>query len=323
MQVTLESIRDAAAGIAGRIHRTPLMSSASLGRLCGHRVWLKPENLQKTGCFKPRGALNRMRLMPPEQRARGVLTASAGNHAQGLAYAASSLGVPVTVVMPRTAPRAKREATAAMGASIVLHGEIFDDALAHALELRRATGMTFVHPCTDPEVVAGAGTIGLEILEDLPDVDAIVVPVGGGGLLSGIAVGVKALRPRTRLFGVQAAGAPSMKRSMEAGRTVVLESARSIADGMAGRAVFEETLAVFLRHVEDVALVTDASIVRAIGLLLTRCKLLAEGAGAAPVAALLDGALPLPPGSKVVAVVSGGNQDLDLLRLWLVEGPPP
>ncbi|HET9480504.1 MAG TPA: threonine/serine dehydratase [Candidatus Polarisedimenticolia bacterium] len=320
--VTLDSIRAAARILAGKVHRTPLWSSRTLSAMTGHQVWLKCENLQKTGCFKPRGALNKIAGLGSAERARGVLAASAGNHAQGLAWAAGRLGIPVMVVMPAAASQAKIDAVRSMGADIVLHGEIFDDALEKSLEIAKATGMTYVHPCIDPDVIAGAGTIGVEILEDLPDADAIVAPIGGGGLISGIAVAARALRPQTRVFGVQPETAPSMLRAMQTGRVVRLESARSIADGMAGKAVFEETLAIARSHVEQVALVSDASILRAITLLLSRCKLLAEGAGAGPLAALLDGSLPLPAGSKVVSVVSGGNLDLQQLSGWLVGGLP-
>ncbi|HET6372035.1 MAG TPA: threonine/serine dehydratase, partial [Candidatus Polarisedimenticolia bacterium] len=295
--MSLRSIQDAARTIAGEIHRTPLLFSSNLSKMCGHQVWLKAENLQKTGCFKPRGALNKIAHLSSEQRARGVLAASAGNHAQGLAYAAVRRGIPVKVVMPVTAQPSKIEATREMGAEVILHGEIFDDALAHSYEILRETGMTFVHPNIDADVVSGAGTIGLEILEDLPDVDAIVAPIGGGGLISGIAIGVKAAAPTGRdvkIFGVEPAGAPAMKRALAAGKVVVLESAVSIADGMAGRAVFEETREIVSRLVEDVVLVSDASLLRAMSLLLTRCKILAEGAGAGPLAALLDGVVPLP-----------------------------
>lgn len=320
--LSLESIRAAARIIEGKVHRTPLLASRTLSAMTGLEVWLKAENLQKTGCFKPRGALNKIAHLTQDEKTRGVLAASAGNHAQGLAYAAVSLGIPVKVVMPRTAQPSKIEATRSMGAEVVLHGELFDDALAFSLELCELSGMTYVHPCIDPDVVSGAGTIGLEILEDLPEVDAIVAPIGGGGLISGIAVAVKSQRPRVKLFGVEPVGAPAMRRAVEAGHVVVLETARSIADGMTGRAVFDYTLDHVRRHVEEVLLVSDASLLRAMTLLLTRCKLLAEGAGAGPLAAMLDGLLPVPRGSKVVAVVSGGNQDLNLLARWLTEGPP-
>ncbi|HKY32120.1 MAG TPA: threonine/serine dehydratase [Candidatus Polarisedimenticolia bacterium] len=324
MTITLETVQSAARVVRGRIHRTPLIPSASLSRMTGHDLWLKAENLQKTGCFKPRGALNRLSKLSAAERARGVLAASAGNHAQGLAFAAADARIPVTVVMPANAQPSKIAATRATGAEVILHGTVFDEALARALELRETTGKVFVHPCTDPDVVSGAGTIGLEILEDLPGVDAIVAPIGGGGLTSGLAVAVKEQPQgrRVRIFGVEPEGAPSMKRSLEAGRRVVLDSARSIADGMTGRAVFDETLEYARRYLDDVVLVSDEAILRAMTLMLTRCKMLAEGAGAGPVAAALEGLPALPPGSKVVAVVSGGNQDLDLLARWLSKGLP-
>jgi threonine dehydratase len=321
-ELSLESIRQAARTIEGNVHRTPLTHSRTLSAMTGLEIWLKLENLQKTGCFKPRGALNKIARLTPEEKSRGVLAASAGNHAQGLAYAAVHLGIPVKVVMPRGASPSKIDATRSMGADVVLHGDLFDDALAFSLQLQKETGMTYVHPCIDPDVVSGAGTIGLEILEDLPDVDAIVAPIGGGGLISGISVAVKTQRPAVRMFGVEPAGAPAMKQAMQAGRVVVLDSVKSIADGMAGRAVFDYTLDLAKRYVEDVLLVTDVSLVRALSLLLSRCKLLAEGAGAGPVAAILDGSLPVAPGSKVVAVISGGNQDLNLLARWILDGPP-
>ncbi len=321
--VSLESIREAAGCIAGLVHRTPLLPSRSLGRMCGHEVWLKAESLQNTGCFKPRGALNKIAHMTPDDRAKGVLAASAGNHAQGLAYAAVRLGIPVKVVMPAGAQPAKIAATREMGAEVILHGEVFDDSLARSLEIQKETGMSFVHPCIDPHVVSGAGTVGLEILEDLPGVDAIVVPIGGGGLISGIAVAVKSQRPGVKIYGVEPAAAPAMKRSLQAGKLVVLDSAVSIADGMAGRAVFEETLETVQEYVEDVLLVSEEAMLRAMSMLLTRCKLLSEAAGAAPVAALLEGLVPLPSGSRVVALISGGNQDLDRLAGWLSEGLPP
>lgn len=320
--LTLETIRDAAEALRGKIHRTPLIGSRTLSERCGHRLFMKAETLQKTGSFKSRGAFNAIRRLTPDARARGVLAASAGNHSQGLAWAASAQGVPVTVVMPTTAAPPKIEATRAMGARVILYGDLFDDALERALTIRDESGMTFVHPCIDPDVVSGAGTIGLEILEDCPDVDAIVVPIGGGGLISGIATSVKSLAPKVRVFGVEPATAPAMKRSMDEGKMVTLESARSIADGMAGLAVFPETLAVCQRLVEDVLLVSEAAMLDAIVSLLTRCKLLTEAAGAAGVAASLDGLVPVPSGSTIVAVLSGGNLDLARLAGWLKDGLP-
>jgi len=320
--LTVAEIEAAASAIAGRVHHTPLVRSATFSAQSGYEVFLKCENLQKTGCFKPRGALHRIAELSPEEARRGVLCASAGNHAQGVAYAAAARGIPVTVVMPANAPQAKIDATRALGASIVLEGEIFDDALAAALELQQRSGATFVHPCTDRAVMAGAGTVGLEIVHDLPDVHAVVVPVGGGALLSGIATAVRARRPEAVLFGVEPAGAPAMERSLAAGHLVTLASARSIADGMAGRAVFQVTLDHVQRLCAGVLLVSDAEILAAIRLLLSRAKLLTEGAGAAPLAAILRGLPGIPSGSTVVAVLSGGNQDLDLLAGWIRDGLP-
>jgi threonine dehydratase len=318
--LTVEAIRRAAAVIAPHVHRTPLLRCATLGRMTGVEVHLKPENWQKTGSFKPRGALNRIATLTPEEARRGVLAASAGNHAQGLAYAAAARGIRMMVVMPARATAAKLEATRSLGAEIVLHGEIYDDALARSLEIARETGMTYVHPNADPDVLAGAGTIGLEIAEDLPEVDAVVVPVGGGGLISGIGTALRAAAPRARIFGVNPEGAPAMARSFREGRPVTLERAASIADGMAGRSGTAETLPLVKRLVEDVVTVSESAILEAILLLLSRAKLLAEGAGAGPLAALLEKKVPLAPGAKVVLVISGGNLDLDRLAGWIRDG---
>lgn len=320
--VTPEAVLEAAATIAPHVHRTPLLRCAALDRLTGFEVHLKAENWQKTGCFKPRGALNRLARLGAEEAARGVLTASAGNHAQGLAYAAAARRIPVLVVMPATTPAAKIEATRAMGAEVILHGEIFDDALARSIEIREDRVMTFVHPAADPGVVAGAGTVGLEICEDLPGLDGVICPVGGGGLITGVGTIVKHLAPRARVFGVNPDGAPAMARSFREGKVVRLERAASIAEGMAGKAGTEETLEAMRGLVEDIVTVSEASILEAILLLLTRAKILAEGAGAGPLAALLERKIPLPPGSRVALVVSGGNLDLQRLSRWILDGLP-
>jgi len=320
--LTLPAIREAAARIAADIHRTPLLRCSTINRMTGLDVYFKAENWQKTGSFKPRGALNRLAHLSEDERRRGVLAASAGNHAQGLAYAAASRRIPVKVVMPATAPAAKIDATRAMGAEVILHGEIFDDALARSLEIAEESGMTYVHPATDPLVLCGAGTVGLEICEDLPDFDAVVVPIGGGGLICGIATAVRAIVPRARVFGVNPEGAPAMARSFREGRVVRLEKASSIAEGMSGKAGTAETLEMMRGVVEDVVTVSDRSILEAILLLLSRAKILAEGAGAGPLAALLEKKLPVPAGSKIVLVVSGGNLDLDRLARWIEDGLP-
>ncbi len=320
--ITLEDVRQAASIIAPQVHRTPLLHSRTFSERTGLEIYLKCENLQKTGSFKPRGALFRISSLTEEEASRGVLAASAGNHAQGLAFAAQARGIPVTVVMPETAPQAKLDATRSMGAKVILKGSLFDDALAEAERLQAERQLTFVHPCTDPAMVAGAGTVGLEIYEDLPDVDAVIVPIGGGGLISGIAAAVKALRPEAQVWGVEPETAPAMERSLAAGRLITLDSAVSIADGMAGKTVF----AYNMRHVQTlcagVRLVSEAGMLAAIRLLLERTKLLVEGAGAGPLAALLDGVPGLKAGDKVVLVLSGGNLDLRLLARWLRDGVP-
>ncbi len=318
--ITLEEIRRAAAQVSPQLHRTPLWHSRTFSERAGAQVYLKCENLQKTGSFKPRGALYRLANLPRRERARGVMAASAGNHAQGLAFAARSRDIPVTVVMPETAPQAKLDATREMGARVIQKGTLFDDALAEALLLQRTSGMTFVHPCTDPDMVAGAGTLGLEIVEDLPQVDAVVVPVGGGALLAGIAAAVRGVRPQAQVWGVEPRSAPAMERSLAAGELVTLQSADSIADGMAGLAVFQYTLDHARALCAGVRLVSEEAMLGAIRLLLERAKLLTEAAGAAPLAAILDGLPGMGPDSRVVAVLSGGNQDLNLLADWLRDG---
>lgn len=320
--VTPSTIRLAAEIIGPYIHRTPLLRCRTLDQLTGFEVHLKTEIWQKTGCFKPRGALNRIANMTAEEESRGVLTASAGNHAQGLAYAAAAKKIPVKVVMPANAPVAKIEATRQMGAEVILHGEIFDDALERALEIQDAAEMTFVHPVIDPHVVSGAGTVGLEICEDLEGLDAIVCPVGGGGLLTGIAIITREMNPSTKLFGVCPASAPAMALSYEKGEVIRTETASSIADGMAGKAGISETLEVLPGLIDGMVTVTEKGILDAMVLLLSRAKLLTEGAGAAPLAALMENKIPMPPGSRIALVLSGGNLDLDRLNHWVSNGVP-
>ena len=298
------------------------MRCATLDKMTGHTVYLKAECWQKTGCFKPRGALNRLSHLDPGEQRRGVMAASAGNHAQGLAYAAAARKIPVKVVMPANTPPAKIQAARSMGAEIVLHGEIFDDALERSLEIQKESGMTFVHPTSDPWVVAGAGTVGLEILEEVPEFDALVCPVGGGGLLCGIGTVVRERLPQARLFGVNAAGADAMARSFREGRVVRLDRGSSIAEGIAGRTGMPENLALMKGMVEEIVTVTDQEILDALLLLMTRAKILTEGAGASPLAALMAGKIPAPPGSRIILVLSGGNLDLDILAGWIRDGLP-
>jgi threonine dehydratase len=320
LPVGLDDIRAAHGGIEGLVHRTPCASSATLSRMTGLRITLKLENLQKTGSFKPRGALTVMKRLAPEERARGVITISAGNHAQGVAYAASVLGCPAVVVMPAGASPAKAEAARGYGAEVVLHGDV-----AAAFEkmhaLRHERGLAFVHPFDDPGTVAGQGTLGLEVLEDVPDADVVVAGIGGGGLASGIAVAVKALRPAARVVGVEPVGAAAMRRSLDEGRPARLDRIDTIADGLAPPFVGDLNFEILRRLADDVVLVTDDEIRSAMRFLLERCKTLAEPAGAAAVAAVLAGMVKAPPGSRVVCVVSGGNVSPDALAAHLAAAP--
>jgi len=308
--IALSRIRDAAARIAGNVHRTPLLSAAGLGSRFGASLYLKCESLQKTGSFKPRGALNKVLSLSPEERARGLVTVSAGNHAQAVAWAARIAGAACTVVMPSGAPTSKIEATRGYGAEIVLHDDratLFD----RLAEVRDSRGLSFVHPFDDAEVIAGAGTTGLEILEDLPDADVIVVPIGGGGILSGIASAARPVRPGVRLVGVELEEGPGMAPALAAGKPVkVTRPWNTVADGMTPPFVGALTLEIVREAVDDVVGISESAIVEAMKLLMTRAKLYVEGAGAAATAALLDGKVRVPPGAKVVALISGGNVDL-------------
>ena len=318
--IPLPRIRGAAARLAGKIHRTPLLSAAGLGERIGALLYLKCENLQKTGSFKPRGALNKVMSLSPEERARGLVTVSAGNHAQALAWAARIAGAAATVVMPTAAPASKIEATRGYGAEVVLHDDratLFD----RLAEVRDARGLSFVHPFDDADVITGAGTTGLEILEDLPDADVVVVPIGGGGILSGIASAVRQVRPGARLVGVELEEGPGMAPALAAGKPVtVTRPWNTIADGMTPPFVGALPLEIVKETVDDVVGVSEAAIVEAMKLLMTRAKLYVEGAGAAATAALLDGRIRVPAGAKVVALISGGNVDLSRVGSGLNSG---
>ena len=314
---TPDQIATARGRVRGRIHRTPLVSASLLGRRAGDvRLFLKAENLQKTGSFKVRGVLNKLLGMTDRERRRGVVTVSAGNHAQALAWGAAAVEVDCRVVMPETAPRAKVEACRGYGADVLLEGDVFD-AFDRALAIADEEGRTFVHPFDDPAIVAGQATVGAEIVEDAEALDAVVVPIGGGGLAAGVALAVKRRRPEVRVFGVEPEGAASMRRSLGAGAPVRLETVDTIADGLGSPMAGEVTYPIVRRHVEDVLLVSDAEIAAAIRPLLTFTKLLAEPAGAAGVAALLAGRVPVPAGAVVAAVLSGGNVDLDRVAAML------
>jgi threonine dehydratase len=313
MTITLSSIRQAAALIRGQVIHTPLVYSPTFSDRTGADVYLKLEAMQKAGSFKVRGAANRILSRKAEIGAGGVIAASAGNHAQGVAVASQLAGVPATIVMPEWVSLSKQEATVGYGARVVLKGASLEESIAHARDLAREQDLTFIHPYDDADVIAGQGTVGLEILEDLPGADLIVCPVGGGGLIAGIAVAAKALRPSIRVVGVQSAACPSAVASLAAGRAIEVEAKPSIADGIRVKKTGQLTLPILQSLVEEVVLADEVAILEAVRLLLERKKVLAEGAGAAPLAALLSGTIRVRPGEQVVLVISGGNVDDFLL----------
>jgi threonine dehydratase len=311
-----EDVTAAAARLRGRIHRTPCLQSRTFSDLCGGPVWLKYENLQRTGSYKIRGALNRILTLPDEARAHGVIAASAGNHAQGVAVAAAMAGVEATIVMPRQAPLAKVAATKGYGARVVLHGDVFDESHAEALRIAERENLTYIHPFDDPAVMAGQGTVALEILEDAPDIDQLVVPIGGGGLIAGC--GVVASK-RVRVIGVQAAGANATYLAFHDSFDGPLQHPATIADGLLTRAPGKRTLPIIRSYVDDVVTVSDESIAEAVVLLFERAKTVAEPAGAVALAALLSGAVKASS-RGTCAVISGGNIDPNLMDRLLQFG---
>ena len=308
----------AAERLAGRVHRTPLVGTRSLSDLIGNTVYLKCENLQKTGSFKVRGALNQLLQLEPEARERGVVTISAGNHAQAVAWAAGQTGARATVVMPEGASQAKVEASRSYGAEVVIHGNVHE-AFEKCHDLARQRGLTFVHPFDDPLVIAGQGTTGLEIVEELPELATVVAPVGGGGLASGIALALAATGTEAKLYGVEPEGACAMRRSFDQGSPATLDRVDTIADGLAPPMAGDLTFAILRKLAEDIVVVTDEEIREALRLILARTKLLVEPAGAAAVAALLSGRIPTEHG-PVVAILSGGNIDTGRLASLLTNG---
>src|SRR6188768_202366 len=320
MMVCLNDIAAAASTILGRVRRTPLVESPALSELTGADVRLKLENLQSTGSFKERGACNRLEQMPAAERARGVVTASAGNHAQAVARHGARLGVAVTVVMPEATPLVKVTATRRFGAQVILSGANYDEAAALAATLSLERGLTYLHPFEDPFVIAGQGTVGLEILADAPEVDAIVVPVGGGGLIAGVACAIKEKNPRVRVLGVEARRFPSMKYALESRSPSSLPGGKTIADGIAVRRVGELTTELTRKYVDEIALVDEAEIAQAVLLLLEREKSVVEGAGAVGVAALLHHRFAELEGKQVAVVISGGNIDVNLISRIIEHG---
>ena len=317
MSVTLGMILEARERLKGVAQRTGMVQFKALSDEHS-QVYLKTEDLQNTGSFKVRGAYIKIASLSAEERACGVIASSAGNHAQGVALAAKAFGVPATIVMPAGAPLSKVKATRELGANVVLHGTVYDDAYAEACRIQKETGATFIHPFDDPMVIAGQGTIGLEIMDDLPDVGTIVVPIGGGGLASGVAAAVKMLHPDVRVIGVQASGAAGMKASLDAGHIVELPSAKTIADGIAVKRPGENSFELCRQYLDEVVTVDDDEIAQAILFLMERGKMVAEGAGAAPVAAIINRKFDVS--GKVAAVISGGNIDVTMLSRIIEKG---
>ncbi len=317
MTTTLQEIHEAAKSLRGKVVRTPLVPAGRLSERLGCEVLLKLENMQHTGSFKDRGAYIRLSKLSKEEAQRGVIAMSAGNHAQGVAYHAQRLGIPATIVMPEFAPFSKVERTRAFGARIMLTGDTLDASAHSARQIAEEEGLTFVHPFDDPDVIAGQGTVGLEILEDCPDVDSIVVPIGGGGLMSGIATVAKDANPEIQLVGVESELFPSMTDAIRG--TATMTGGQSLADGIAVKVPGQLTKAIIEKLVDDIVVVAESDIEGAIHRLAEEQKLVVEGAGAAGVAAILADPERFA-GRKVVAVICGGNIDLKLLSGILTRG---
>ena len=330
--ITLAAIRETRARIRGSVHHTPLLSSATAARVAGSalgttlgdgRLYLKAEHLQKTGSFKPRAALSRISSLTAAERRRGAITISAGNAGQAYAWAGREAGVPVTVVMPAAAVSSKVAACLAYGADVVLHGDNVGEALIRLEEIRTERGLVLVHPYDDPEVLIGNGSCGLEILEDLPDVDVVVVAVGGGGLIGGVTVALKESRPSIRVYGVEPVGSDALRRGIAAGEPVRV-TPQSIADGLGAPTAGRHAIAIGRRYIEDVVLIDDATILAGLRFSLERLKQMVEPAGAAALAAVLSGAIPLREGDRVCVILSGGNVAVDRLGDLLdAAGPLP
>lgn len=311
--LSLRDFEEVRARIAPHIKHTPLLTSRQLSEATGFDARLKAELFQRVGSYKIRGPLNKFALMPEEQKRRGVVCSSAGNHAQGVALAAKIHGMRAVVCMAANATPSKIAATKGYGAEVVLHGTIWDEANEKAKELVRDQGLTYVHPFDDEQLIAGQGTVGLEIVQDWAEVDAIVVPIGGGGLISGVSMAAKAHNPNIRVIGVESSDGPAMQRSVAAGALQTIDC-QTVIDGLRVRRVGELNFAIVQRFVDEIVALPDREIFDAMIWIMERCKLVVEGAAAAPVAALLHGLVRVPAGSRVVAVLSGGNVNLDQLR---------
>ncbi len=311
--VTLKTIQEAQSTIKNFIGRTQIMECFNIDDNHGNRIFFKLENLQKTGSFKIRGAMNKIMNLTEEEKARGVIASSAGNHAQGVALGAKTLGIKSTIVMPGPSPIAKVVATRGYGAEVILTGEVYDDAYKRACEIQEETGATFLHPFDDPYVIAGQGTIGLEILEDLENVDVVVVPIGGGGIIAGIAIAIKSIKPSVKIIGVEPANAASMKAAVEVGYPHSIKTSQTIADGIAVACAGNLTHKIITEYVDEIVTVTEEEIAKGILFLLEKSKVLAEGAGASPVAALLADKIKAE-NKNICCVISGGNADINAIE---------
>lgn len=319
MHVSLEEIQKARVILDGVICRTGLAYTNIISEMSGNNVYLKMENLQRTGSFKLRGAYNKVANLSESERKCGVIASSAGNHAQGVALAATTFGIKSTIVMPKHTPLSKVSATRGYGATVVLHGDCYDEAYAEAKRIQAAENYTFVHPFNDPMVIAGQGTIALELLEDLPDVDVVVVPIGGGGLISGIAVALKTLKPTIKIIGVQTRNMPSMVEAIAQKHVVTIDGSPTIADGIAVKTPGDLNFDIVRHYVDDIVTVDEEEIASAILLLLERVKTVAEGAGAASIAAVLN-RLSGYKNRKIAAVISGGNIDVNTMTRIINKG---
>ena len=315
LTLTLKDFQEVRNRIAPHIKHTPLLTSRQLSELTGYEVRTKAEMFQNVGSYKIRGPLNKFALMPEADKRRGVVCSSAGNHAQGVALAARIHGIRAVVCMATNATPAKIAATKAYGAEVVLHGNIWDEANEKAKELVRTEGLTYVHPFDDAQLIAGQGTLGLEIVQDWPEVDAVVVPIGGGGLIAGVSMAVKSHNPNAKVIGVESSDGPAMQRSVASGKLETIEC-NTIIDGLRVRRAGELNFSVVQRFVDEIVALPDREIFDAMIWVMERCKLVIEGAAAAPVAALLHGLVKLPAGSKVAVVLSGGNVDFEELARY-------
>ena len=319
--LNLQKIYDAQKRIEGVVVETPLAYAPYLSEIAECDVYLKKENLQVTGAFKMRGAYNKIATLSDDQRACGVVAASAGNHAQGVALSASKFNIKAVIIMPESTPLTKVNGVKHYGAQVILHGTNYDEAYAHAIKYSKEHSLTFIHPFEDEEVIAGQGTIGLEVLEKCKnDLDIVIVPVGGGGLIAGIATAIKSINPKIKVIGVSASGAPAFKESFDKKTAIDSVSVRTIADGIAVRDTSEITLAYALENVDDIISVDDEEIASAILYLLEKQKLVVEGAGAVGVAALLHNKIPNIKGKKIATIISGGNVDVTLLSVIIEKG---